>query len=162
MTLVGLYTFAFAFNVVPETDATVESPGEDKFAIRAENNAGDGGVILMNESAQALACCGIPDANQPVVAARHNERAVADKVNATDRIAVRRERAHDACGSYVPKVDGFIIGAADKHVTFGAKGDAVYIVVMPDKGRRMCQPRTCIPEADRFIVRPAGENLTVR
>jgi len=58
--LVGLD--AAAFDVVPEADAGVERPGEDEFAVGREADRGHGVVVFVDESAEALAGCCVPDA----------------------------------------------------------------------------------------------------
>lgn len=61
MALVGLD--AAAFDVIPEADAGVECPGEDEFAVGREADRGYGGVVFVDEGAEALACCCVPDAS---------------------------------------------------------------------------------------------------
>lgn len=61
MALVSFH--AAALDVIPEADVRVQSPGEDEFAVGREADGRDGGVVLVDEGAQALAGCGVPDAS---------------------------------------------------------------------------------------------------
>ena len=48
------------------------------------------------------------------------------------------ERAHHPRGSHVPEEDGFVVGAADKHVALGRECEGVDVIMVANERGRIC------------------------
>ena len=154
MALVGFH--AATFDVVPQTYGGVECPGEDIFAIGREADGGYGGVVFVDERAEALAGGGVPDAamfvsqrlmgwlgglgslHEAITGTTDNQRPVTDEVDASNGVRMRRERAHHPRDSHIPEEDGFVVGAADEHVAFGRECEGVDVIVVAEERDGVC------------------------
>ena len=59
MSLVGF--FAGARDIVPESDAGIERESEDVATVGGEADCGYGGIVFVDEGAETLTCCCIPN-----------------------------------------------------------------------------------------------------
>eukprot|EP00290_Baffinella_frigidus_P013853 CAMPEP_0180146554 /NCGR_PEP_ID=MMETSP0986-20121125/18581_1 /TAXON_ID=697907 /ORGANISM="non described non described, Strain CCMP2293" /LENGTH=148 /DNA_ID=CAMNT_0022091637 /DNA_START=144 /DNA_END=591 /DNA_ORIENTATION=- len=77
---------ALARGVVPEAELVVEAPRQDELRVGRERHERHWGVIVVDETLEALACRRVPDAAQPVEGAGDDEGAVAVELDGRDRV----------------------------------------------------------------------------
>ena len=74
---------AFAFAVVPQFESVVKRGSQYVFAVGGELDEGDGRVVVVDQSFEALPGRRVPDSTEAVVAARDDEGTVTIEVHRT-------------------------------------------------------------------------------
>jgi hypothetical protein len=150
---------ALALTVVPELERVVESGGQDVLAIRGELNERDRRIVVVcvqmwishirckrfasesekksratDERLEALAGSGVPNTHETVVAARHDERAVAVEVDGTHRIRVRRQSSQAFARLHVPNAHRLVERARSNEIGLRIEIATENIVVVSLEG----------------------------
>lgn len=164
---------------VPQADARVGVAGQHEPAVGGEADGAGGGVVLVDERAEALAGGGIPDAtavvlavclyqstrnlelekgsgsHQPIRGAARHQRTIQTEVNAAHWVTMRRQAPHKSPRAHIPQEHRLIVAPARKYVALGAEGETVQVIVVAQKGF----PASAAPNA-RITGTPADAPST--
>ena len=103
----------------PAHQVAVQRACEYELAVGGELDERHGRVVVVDERLEAVARAGVPDPAQAVVAARHDQRAVAVEVHGSHRVAVRRQHLEALPGLHVPQADRLVKGPGHDEVRLG-------------------------------------------
>lgn len=156
----GVRLEAFALGVVPQLERVVERRGEDVLAVRGELDERHRRIVVVDERLEALAAGCVPDAAEPVVARRHNQRTVPIEVDRTDRIRVGRQRLQALASPHVPDPHTLVEAAGHNQIALRIEVAAEDVVAVALQ-RLQTLGGAQLPQLERFVVAGAHQQPAV-
>lgn len=141
----------------------IQCCSEDKLAVGRELGEGYRWALVVDEGFDAVAGSRVPDATEPVVAARHDHGAIAIEVHSGDGLGVGRQHAEALPGLDLPNAYRLVEGPRGEDVAVGAEGDAESVVGVARERLDEAGPAAGgeVPDADGAVVGGGGEEAAV-
>jgi hypothetical protein len=105
--------------IVPQPHTAIKCPRKDEFSIRREPDTHDWLSVLIDKCFETLSRACIPYPYQTISRTTHDHCAITEKIDATYRVTVCGQRAHDTACTNVPEEHGLVVGTGDEHVALG-------------------------------------------